>query len=196
MPRIAPVERRRKDTAFEALEDVLKELGRQRRPSVGDAGFPAVQYAIVLWKGITNWKDLTTTQQREALDTHSSWRAYRRKRGAQCLDLDLTKLAKYKTDIKALLANAQSPKDSTTNRRSETAPLDPKMLSFSGKADEFYDWTMRTFSQMNISNNTSKAAKKWPRGKNGTVGYSPAVQWDPQLGQQPACKPARLILAR
>ena len=50
MPRVGAVERRRKETAFEALEVVLTEAGRTNRPHESQPGFAAVRQAIVWWK--------------------------------------------------------------------------------------------------------------------------------------------------
>ena len=101
MPRVAKQERERKETAFEALEEVLRDAGRQRRPSPADGGFQAVTRAICLWREAELWEHLSTEEQVSSLETHSSWRAYRRKRDRSA-DVDLAKLPHYKRELASL----------------------------------------------------------------------------------------------
>ena len=68
----------RQETAFEALEEVLIEAGRIRRPGQNEKGFRAVAHAICLWRGQDSWGDLTTAEQLASLETHSSWRRQKR----------------------------------------------------------------------------------------------------------------------
>ena len=84
MPRVAPAERARKETAFEALEVTLKAAGRNNRPNENQRGYPAVTQAIVWWKDVADWDTLSADEQRLSLVSHSNWRTYRRKRGEVC----------------------------------------------------------------------------------------------------------------
>lgn len=148
MPRVARAERRRKETAFEALEEVLKEHGRQRRPSVGDERFKAVQQAVVWWKDVRAWTDLTASQQREALATHSSWRAYRRKREAPSPDCDPVEFVKYKALLGPLLAagaSCQGVAGTPGARRKAPSSSATPPLSFTGSAAAFSAWTAQRF---------------------------------------------------
>ena len=91
----------RKETAFEALEDVLREAGRLRRPSPSDYGFQAVIHAICLWKDF-KWTHFSNEEQASLLETHSSWRNYRRKRGLSP-DIDEANFSAYKVELRRLL---------------------------------------------------------------------------------------------
>ena len=93
MPRVAPAERARKETAFEALEVALKAAGRNNRPNENQRGYPAVTQAILWWKNVGAWEKLSADEQRLSLVSHSNWRTYRRKRGVPSPDLDAAKSA-------------------------------------------------------------------------------------------------------
>ena len=103
MPRVAPAERARKETAFEALEVALKAAGRNNRPNENQRGYPAVTQAILWWKDVSRWEELSADEQRLSLVSHSNWRTYRRKRGVRSPDLDVAKFEVYKVELARLL---------------------------------------------------------------------------------------------
>ena len=103
MPRVAPAERARRETAFEALEVALETTGRHNRPNETQRGYPAVTQAIVWWKNIRSWEELSAEVKRLALVSPSNWRTYRRKRGVPSPDIDAAKLELYKVELVRLL---------------------------------------------------------------------------------------------
>ena len=105
MGRVSAEERIRKETALEALEALLKREGREKRPKAAHKGFAAVQQAIVWWKGVGSWGDLSGEEQEQALATHTAWRMYRKKRpgGGMAREVDAQRLAEYGPILERLL---------------------------------------------------------------------------------------------